>query len=88
MILFIDGHYSHIDLELIYTAREHNVHVMCLPPNLLHIMQPLDSSFKTSVFYNPEGIEDCPAAFAAIATSDIDYAAAANAAGTTLNFNL
>ena len=44
VILFVDGHHSHIDLELIYTAREHNVHLMCLPPNLTHIMQPLDVS--------------------------------------------
>ena len=25
VILFVDGHHSHIDLELIYTAREHNL---------------------------------------------------------------
>ena len=41
-ILFADGHHSHIDLELIYTAKEHNVDLMCLP--LTHIMQPLDVS--------------------------------------------
>ena len=44
VILFVDGHHSHIDLELIYTARKHNVHLMCLPPNLTYIMQPLDVS--------------------------------------------
>lgn len=44
VILFVDGHHSHIDLELIHLAREHNVHLMCLPPNLTHIMQPLDVS--------------------------------------------
>ena len=44
VILFVDGHHSHIDLELIYTAKEHNVHLMCLPPNLTHIIQLLDVS--------------------------------------------
>ena len=48
-ILFADGHHSHIDLELVYTANEHNVHLMCLL--LTHIMQPLD----VSVFYPLKG---------------------------------
>ncbi|XP_065891572.1 tigger transposable element-derived protein 2-like [Dysidea avara] len=42
VILFVDGHHSHINLELINVAREHKVHIMCLPPNLTHILQPMD----------------------------------------------
>ena len=34
----------HINLQLIYLARENNVHIMCLPPNLTHITQLLDIS--------------------------------------------
>ena len=36
VILFLDGHYSHISLELIRSARRHHVHLLCLPPNTTH----------------------------------------------------
>ena len=42
VLLFFDGHYSHISLELIRAARQSNVHLLCLPPNTTHILQPLD----------------------------------------------
>ena len=42
VLLFFDGHYSHISLELIRAARQNNVHLLCLPPNTTHILQPLD----------------------------------------------
>ena len=44
VFLFVDGHYSHLSLDLIYTARENGVHLVCFPPNLTHILQPLDVS--------------------------------------------
>jgi len=51
-VLLFDGHYSHISLELIRAARQNNVHLLCLPPNTTHILQPLDvgvfSPLKTS----------------------------------------
>ena len=40
--LFMDGHHSHVSLELIRTAKEANVKLFCLPPNCTHILQPLD----------------------------------------------
>ena len=36
VLLFFDGHYSHISLELIRAARQNNVHFLCLPPNNAH----------------------------------------------------
>ena len=45
VLLFFDGHYSHISLHLIRPARENNVHLLCLPPNTTHILQPLDVGF-------------------------------------------
>ena len=42
--LLFDGHYSHISLELIRQAKQHNVHLACLPPNTTHLLQPLDVS--------------------------------------------
>jgi len=44
VVLFVDGHHSHITSELINLARDHGVHLMCLPPNLTHILQPFDVS--------------------------------------------
>ena len=39
--LIFDAHYSHVSLELIKLARD-NIHLLSLPPNTTHIMQPLD----------------------------------------------
>ena len=44
VVLFVDGHHSHMTLELIKLAKDNSVHLMCLPPNLTHILQPLDVS--------------------------------------------
>ena len=42
VFLFMDGHHSHISLQLIRAARENNVQLFCLPPNCTHVLQPLD----------------------------------------------
>ena len=42
VVLFFDGHHSHISLELINTAREKNLLLLCLPPNTTHLLQPMD----------------------------------------------
>ena len=42
VVWIFDGHYSHISLELIKLARDNNIHLLCLPPNTTHILQPLD----------------------------------------------
>jgi hypothetical protein len=39
---FLDGHHSHISLELIRKARDNNILLLCLPPNTTHLLQPLD----------------------------------------------
>ena len=41
ILLFLDGHHSHISLELIRNARD-NILLLCLPPNMTHLLQPLD----------------------------------------------
>ncbi|XP_057297609.1 uncharacterized protein LOC130628645 [Hydractinia symbiolongicarpus] len=41
-ILIIDGHGSHINLNLIDAARENQVILYCLPPHTTHVLQPLD----------------------------------------------
>ena len=42
VVLFVDGHHSHLSFPLIRMAREKSVHLMCLPPHTTHILQPLD----------------------------------------------
>jgi len=42
VVLFCDGHYSHISLELIREASANKVVLMCLPPNTRRLLQPLD----------------------------------------------
>ena len=42
VVLFLDGHHSHLSIELLLLAREKKVHIICLPPNTTHVLQPLD----------------------------------------------
>lgn len=43
-VLFLDGHKSHITIDVIRLARENNITILCLPPHATHILQPLDVS--------------------------------------------
>ena len=48
LILIVDGHKSHENIELIDCARTNNVILLCLPPHTTHALQPLDVSvFKS-----------------------------------------
>lgn len=42
VVLFVDGHHSHLTLELIELAKSKGIHLFCLPPHTTHILQPLD----------------------------------------------
>lgn len=42
VILFVDGHYSHITYNVVACAKEKGIHLLCFPPHLTHILQPLD----------------------------------------------
>lgn len=42
VVLFVDGHKSHLSLPLIRKAKEKGVHLYCLPPHCTHVLQPLD----------------------------------------------
>ena len=43
VVLNFYGHHSHIiSIELINAARSNNIHPLCLPPHLIHLLQPLD----------------------------------------------
>lgn len=51
ILLILDGHGSHISIEVIELARANNIHLLCLPAHTTHLLQPLDvgvfKSFKT-----------------------------------------
>ena len=50
VLLVLDGHGSHITIEVIEYARSNEIHLLCLPSHTSHILQPLDvgvfKSFK------------------------------------------
>lgn len=48
VLLFVDGHASHITIDVIDLARENKIILFCLPPHTMHALQPLDVSvFKS-----------------------------------------
>ena len=48
VLLFVDGHASHVNLDVIDLARKNYVILYCLPPHTTHALQPLDVSvFKS-----------------------------------------
>lgn len=55
VLLILDGHASHTkNIDVIDLAKDHNVHILCLPPHCSHRMQPLDVGFMKplSVYYS------------------------------------
>ena len=46
----MDGHGSHVSIDVIELARANDIHLLCLPSHTTHILQPLDvgvfKSFK------------------------------------------
>ena len=44
VVLFFDGHHSHLSLKLLQEAKVRNVHLVCLPAHTSHILQPMDVS--------------------------------------------
>jgi len=42
VLLILDGHASHVSIEVIELARCNQIHMLCLPSHTTHILQPLD----------------------------------------------
>ena len=49
VVLLLNGHGSHVTLELVTEAAKQNTIIICLPPHTTHILQPLDVSVFKSV---------------------------------------
>lgn len=45
VILYLDGHKSHVTMPLTDFCREKGIILISLPPNSTHVMQPLDVGF-------------------------------------------
>ena len=57
IILILDGHYSHTrNMEVIEKAKENPISLVCLPPNTIHRLQPLDRTFMgpLKTYYSEE----------------------------------
>lgn len=58
VILFVDGHKSHLSLELSDFCSEKKILLYCLPPNATHILQPCDVSiFKPLKSYWKDAVK-------------------------------
>ena len=44
-VLLVDGHSSHIDVEVSKFCKDQQIHLYCLPPHTSHVTQPLDVGF-------------------------------------------
>ena len=44
VLLYQNGHASHVSIELIELARLNDMHLLCLPSHTSHLLQPLDVS--------------------------------------------
>ena len=44
ILIFLDGHTSHINLAVADFCREHEIIIFCFPPHASHVLQPLDVS--------------------------------------------
>ena len=42
ILLILDGHGSHMDIDMIDKLVAHDIHLYCLPPHTTNILQPLD----------------------------------------------
>lgn len=45
IILYVDGHSSHLTMSLSNFCNSHGIHLIALYPNATHILQPLDVAF-------------------------------------------
>ncbi|KAB0801102.1 hypothetical protein PPYR_05456 [Photinus pyralis] len=56
VLLLLDGHSSHKNLDVLLLAKESGVVMFCFPPHCTHRVQPLDVSFygPLTTFYNQE----------------------------------
>lgn len=45
VLLILDGHASHKDLDVIEFARKNHIHMLSTPPHTTHKLQPLDRTF-------------------------------------------
>ena len=42
VLLLLDGHASHVSIDVIEVAHANDVHMLCLPAHTTHLLQPLD----------------------------------------------
>ena len=53
VLIIQDGHSSHVSIELMECARANDIHLLCLPAHIMHILQPLDVGVFKAAFSKP-----------------------------------
>ncbi len=57
VLLIMDGHGTHMSIELIELARSSGIHLLCLPSHMTHILKSLDIGvLKSAIFQRLVGI--------------------------------
>lgn len=46
VLLFLDGHASHLTVEALEFCQNHSIELICLPPHSSHRLQPLDTNYN------------------------------------------
>lgn len=56
VLLLLDGHSSHKNIDVLTFAKQNGIVIFCFPPHCTHRLQPLDISFfgPLTTFYNQE----------------------------------
>lgn len=56
VLLLLDGHSSHKNIDVLTFAKQNGIVIFCFPPHCTHRLQPLDISFfgPLNIFYNQE----------------------------------
>ena len=49
VILLVDGHSTHVDVEVSKFCRDNSILLYCIPPHTSHVLQPLDVGFYSSL---------------------------------------
>ena len=49
LLLLLDGHVSHYNLNVLRMAAEEEIIIFCLPPHTTHLLQPLDNGLFASL---------------------------------------
>ena len=84
VLLLVNGHSTHIDVEVSKLCSQNGILLYCLPPHSSHVLQPLDVGFFSSLKKNWQKAEYLIKNIGAVVTKDT-FAGVLRAPGPTLS---